>query len=48
MDLLGAYAADRAAALSGVPQSTIHWWARNEILIPSVSAERVKLWSMPT
>ena len=45
MDLLGAYAADRAAALSGVPQSTIHWWARNEILIPSVSAERVKLWS---
>ncbi|MGD0839397.1 MAG: DUF433 domain-containing protein, partial [Polyangia bacterium] len=37
--------ADRAAALSGVPKSTIHWWARNEILVPSVSAEKVKLWS---
>ena len=45
MDLTGAYTADRATALSGVPKSTIHWWARNEILIPSVSAERVKLWS---
>lgn len=41
----GAYSADRAAALSGVPQSTVHWWARNEVLVPSVSAERVKLWS---
>jgi len=37
--------ADRAAALSGVPKSTVHYWARREILIPSVSAERVKLWS---
>ena len=45
MDLTGAYTADRAAALSGVPLSTIHWWARNEILVPSVSSERVKLWS---
>lgn len=45
MDLAGAYTADRAAALSGVPKSTIHWWARNEILVPSVSAEKVKLWS---
>ncbi|HEX7599104.1 MAG TPA: hypothetical protein VF518_12885, partial [Polyangia bacterium] len=45
MDLTGAYTAERAAALSGVPKSTIHWWARNEILIPSVSAEKVKLWS---
>jgi uncharacterized protein (DUF433 family) len=40
----GAYPADRAAALSGVPKTTLHWWARNEILIPSVSPERVKLW----
>jgi uncharacterized protein (DUF433 family) len=47
MDLTGAYTADRAAALSGVPKSTLHWWARNEILIPSVSSERVKLWSYP-
>jgi uncharacterized protein (DUF433 family) len=47
MDLTGAYTADRAAALSGVPKSTLHWWARNEILVPSVSSERVKLWSYP-
>ena len=45
MDLRGAYTADRAAALSGVPKTTIHWWAREEILVPSVSAVRVKLWS---
>jgi uncharacterized protein (DUF433 family) len=41
----GAYPADRAAALSGVPLSTVHWWARNDILVPSISARRVKLWS---
>ena len=41
----GAYVADRAAALSGVPKSTVHYWARKEILVPSVSPERVKLWS---
>jgi len=41
----GAYTADRAAALSGVPKSTVHYWARKEYLVPSVSAERVKLWS---
>jgi uncharacterized protein (DUF433 family) len=41
----GAYSADRAAALSGVPKSTIHWWARHDVLIPSISAERVRLWS---
>jgi len=40
-----AYTADRAAALAGVPQSTVHYWARREILVPSVSAEKVKLWS---
>ena len=45
MDALGAYTADRAAALSGVPRSTIHWWARNEILVPDVSSTKVKLWS---
>src|SRR4051794_16328897 len=45
MDLQGAYTADRAAALSGVPKSTIHWWARNDILIPKVSSTKVKLWS---
>ncbi len=41
----GAYPADRAAALSGVPISTVHYWAREEILVPSVSAHRIKLWS---
>jgi uncharacterized protein (DUF433 family) len=41
----GAYPADRAAALSGVPLSTVHWWARNDILVPSISAQRIKLWS---
>jgi uncharacterized protein (DUF433 family) len=45
MDLTGAYTAERAAALSGVPKSTIHWWARNEILVPNVSSTKVKLWS---
>lgn len=45
MDPRGAYSAERAAALSGVPKSTVHYWARKEILIPSVSAERVRLWS---
>lgn len=43
----GAYPAPRAAALSGVPQSTVHWWARHEILVPSISGARVKLWSYP-
>jgi uncharacterized protein (DUF433 family) len=41
----GAYPADRAAGLSGVPLSTVHWWARNDILVPSISARKVKLWS---
>ncbi len=45
MDGTGAYTADRAAALSGVPKSTMHWWARNGILVPSVSATKVMLWS---
>jgi uncharacterized protein (DUF433 family) len=41
----GAYLADRAAALSGVPRSTVHDWARKDVLVPSISAERTKLWS---
>ncbi len=45
MDPRGAYSADRAAALSGVPKLTVHYWARKEILVPSVSAERIRLWS---
>ncbi|HEV2997475.1 MAG TPA: DUF433 domain-containing protein [Solirubrobacteraceae bacterium] len=45
MEPRGAYTAERAAALSGVPKSTVHYWSRESILIPSVSPERVKLWS---
>jgi uncharacterized protein (DUF433 family) len=45
MESGGAYNARRAAALSGVPKSTVHYWARQGILVPSVSPERVKLWS---
>jgi uncharacterized protein (DUF433 family) len=45
MDPRGAYPAERAAALSGVPKSTVHYWARKEILVPSISDVRVKLWS---
>jgi uncharacterized protein (DUF433 family) len=45
MDPSGAYSADRAAALSGVPMSTVHYWSRKGWLVPSVSAERTKLWS---
>jgi uncharacterized protein (DUF433 family) len=45
METRGAYSADRASALSGVPRSTIHLWARQDILVPSVSPEKVRLWS---
>jgi uncharacterized protein (DUF433 family) len=45
MQPTGAYNADRASALSGVPRSTIHYWSRHELLAPTVSAEKVKLWS---
>jgi DNA-binding transcriptional MerR regulator len=45
MEFRGAYSADRAAALSGVPKSMVHYWVRKEILVPSISDVRVKLWS---
>lgn len=41
-----AYPADRAAALAGVPKSTLHYWASHGIWRPSVSPERVRLWSL--
>jgi uncharacterized protein (DUF433 family) len=44
VDPSGAYAADRAAALSGVPYSTVQRWSR-DLVVPSVSSERIKLWS---
>lgn len=43
--LRGAYSAERAAALAGVPQSTIYYWARHGIYVPTLSRERVMLWS---
>lgn len=42
---LGAYDARRAAALSGVPLSTVYDWARKAVVVPSISAQREKLWS---
>ena len=44
MDIGGVYTAERAAALSGVPKSTIYYWARTDILVPSVSLFP-RLWS---
>jgi uncharacterized protein (DUF433 family) len=44
-NIRGSYTAERAAALSGVPRSTIHYWAREAILVPSISPTKVKLWS---
>lgn len=41
----GCYAARRAAALSGVPVSTVYHWARIGVVEPSVSRVREKLWS---
>jgi len=41
----GAYTAERASALSGVPRSTVHYWARENVLVPSISPAKVKLWS---
>lgn len=43
--LRGAYSAERAAALAGVPQSTVYYWARHDIYAPTLSRERVMLWS---
>jgi uncharacterized protein (DUF433 family)/DNA-binding transcriptional MerR regulator len=42
----GVYDAPRAAALAGVPQSTLHLWARRGFFRPSISPEpRTRLWS---
>jgi uncharacterized protein (DUF433 family) len=45
MEFTGAYSADRAAALSGVPKSTVYYWARKGHLVPSISKTSLKLWS---
>lgn len=41
----GCYEASRAAALSGVPKTTVYWWASHGIVVPSVSPVREKFWS---
>lgn len=41
----GCYDASRTAALSGVPKSTVYWWARHHVVVPSVSPVQEKLWS---
>jgi uncharacterized protein (DUF433 family)/DNA-binding transcriptional MerR regulator len=43
--LRGVYTAERASALAGVPRSTLYYWARNELIVPSVSPTKIKLWS---
>ncbi len=44
IEIGGAYTAERAAALSGVPKRTIYHWAKNRHLVPSVSQSPL-LWS---
>ena len=41
----GCYEGSRAAALSGVPVSTVYLWARSGVVEPSVLPTRIKLWS---
>jgi uncharacterized protein (DUF433 family) len=41
----GCYEAPRAAALSGVPLSTVYYWAKTGVVVPSISPVREKLWS---
>jgi DNA-binding transcriptional MerR regulator len=41
----GIYDANRAAAFAGVPMRNLHRWATTGLLVPSVSPERVRLWS---
>lgn len=41
----GCYEAGRAAALSGVPKTTVYWWASHGIVVPSISPVREKFWS---
>jgi uncharacterized protein (DUF433 family) len=41
----GVYSAERASALAGVPRSTVYYWGRKGVLAPSVSWEKLKLWS---
>lgn len=40
-----AYTTDRAASLAGVPSRTLYYWAKTELVLPSVSRHRVMRWS---
>jgi DNA-binding transcriptional MerR regulator len=41
----GVYTADRAAALAGVPKTTLYYWAREGVYAPSASPLKIKRWS---
>jgi uncharacterized protein (DUF433 family)/DNA-binding transcriptional MerR regulator len=41
----GVYDSTRAAALAGVPKSTLNYWARTEFVRPSASISSPRLWS---
>jgi uncharacterized protein (DUF433 family) len=41
----GCYEASRAAALAGVPLSTVYDWNRKHVVVPTVSSERPMYWS---
>jgi hypothetical protein len=43
--LLGAYSADRAAPLAGVPLRTLYYWAETGLVMPSVSRTKLMRWS---
>jgi uncharacterized protein (DUF433 family)/DNA-binding transcriptional MerR regulator len=43
--LRGVYRADRAAALAGVPRSTLYYWARRDVWSPTRRETRPKLWT---
>jgi uncharacterized protein (DUF433 family)/DNA-binding transcriptional MerR regulator len=39
------YPAERAAALAGIPRSTLYYWARTALVPPSVSVNKLMRWS---
>lgn len=41
----GCYETGRAAALAGVPVSTVYYWARERVVVPTISQVRPILWS---
>jgi uncharacterized protein (DUF433 family)/DNA-binding transcriptional MerR regulator len=41
----GRYSAERASQLSGIPRSTLYWWARRGALVPDFARSEPKNWS---